>query len=702
MRGHCHDGTGAVAHHDVIGNPDGNPFAIHRIHGRGSGPHAGLVLGQSAIHVGLAGGGFLIGDYDLRLFGGGNFIYQGMLRCQHHVGGSEQGVRPRGENSYAAGVIDLEFHFRAFAAADPIPLPGLDAFRPVQGLQLCRQTVSKCRDPQHPLLHGPPLHGKAADLTLSISDFLIRQNGAEFRTPVDRSLVDIGQADAVGILPGVGGNGFGFLSDAIEPRVVYLQEDPLGPFEVVRVRCVHLPIPVIAKSQRLQLFAEICHILLRGCPRMLASFDGILLSWQAKGIPAHGVQHIETRLFLEPTHDIRGGISFRMPDVQSLATRVGEHVQSVEFWLGGIEILITRTRGAERFLSLPDSLPLGLELVEGKGIATISAHGEGRITVKEGRAACLRPAEMQVQAWKGLFFTELVLKLAPEPIHVLVLDRFRLLFVLLGEQSQLLIEVLAAILLGIRFGGHARGDVHLGGVFRDIGWRLRAAFARFVRVGRAERIHGNGDGLAASAEAAMLRDERLRTVIIGIILGKRTAIHPNFQILADLQVQVSGVNAMAVTDRADLLPTLHHLIHPCLALVQMPVEAVDKNGAAIFFPIGVANNDHIPPAPLVVIRKNHHSISDGVNGISHVGVPATISIPVLPEVPIGPEPPENVIPLGIRLSHSLVKPISEGCLDGISGPGERGPQQCQHGEKGDGVVNPGAWKMTERLHHPLS
>ena len=40
MRGHAHDGAGAVIHENVVGHPEGNFFAIERIDGEASGGNA--------------------------------------------------------------------------------------------------------------------------------------------------------------------------------------------------------------------------------------------------------------------------------------------------------------------------------------------------------------------------------------------------------------------------------------------------------------------------------------------------------------------------------------------------------------------------------------------------------------------------------------------------------------------------------------
>src|SRR4051794_5016857 len=63
---------------------------------------------------------------------------------------------------------------------------------------------------------------------------------------------------------------------------------------------------------------------------------------------------------IEPSHtlvtgdDIGRGITFRMADMQSLAGRIGEHVQHIEFRPGAILVR------PDRRVFLPVALPLGL------------------------------------------------------------------------------------------------------------------------------------------------------------------------------------------------------------------------------------------------------------------------------------------------------------------------------------------------------
>ena len=54
MSRHAHDRAGAVAHQDVISDPDRNLFAVRRIDRERAGEHAGLFLGEvGAFEIGF-------------------------------------------------------------------------------------------------------------------------------------------------------------------------------------------------------------------------------------------------------------------------------------------------------------------------------------------------------------------------------------------------------------------------------------------------------------------------------------------------------------------------------------------------------------------------------------------------------------------------------------------------------------------------
>jgi hypothetical protein len=68
-----------------------------------------------------------------------------------------------------------------------------------------------------------------------------------------------------------------------------LDKDPLSPFVVIRVGRVDCTTPIVGEPKLLELLSETGNVLLGGFCRVSACLDGILLGWQAEGIPPHGM-----------------------------------------------------------------------------------------------------------------------------------------------------------------------------------------------------------------------------------------------------------------------------------------------------------------------------------------------------------------------------------------------------------------------------
>ena len=343
MGGHGHDGPGAVAREDVVGDPNGDLAAGHRVQGKGAGPDAGFVFGQlGAFQIGLGSGELLILLHRRGLCRRGNSRHEPMLGRQHHVGCPEQGVGPRGEHPDLLRLaIHLEINLGALAAADPVALHLLERVRPLNGVQVGQELFGIGGDAQHPLAHRLANHREAAHLALAVDDLFVGQHGAQLGAPIHRRLGDIGQA--LGIAEGallslglaVGWVGqrldrLGLVGGGVEPRVVDLQEDPLRPPKVFRIGGGQLARPVVAEAQRLDLARKIRDVGLGGDPRVLARLHGVLLRRQAERVPTHRVQHVEALGPAIARQDVRRRVPLGMPDMQAGPGGVGEHVEDVE------------------------------------------------------------------------------------------------------------------------------------------------------------------------------------------------------------------------------------------------------------------------------------------------------------------------------------------------------------------------------------
>src|SRR5208282_5114464 len=155
LAGRAHDCAGAIAHQDVVGDPDRDVLAGKDVVRVGAGEDAGFLLHRGhPLDFSLAA---RVGDVALDRGALGRGGYPGderMLRREHHERYAEDGVGAGGEKAdFLTGVTgNREGKFRAFAAPDPVALHQLDWFRPVDAVQIGEQAVGILGDPDVPLL----------------------------------------------------------------------------------------------------------------------------------------------------------------------------------------------------------------------------------------------------------------------------------------------------------------------------------------------------------------------------------------------------------------------------------------------------------------------------------------------------------------------------------------------------------------------
>src|SRR5271166_3103027 len=107
---------------------------------------------------------------------------------------------------------------------------------------------------------------------------------------------------------------------------------------------------------------------------MLAGLDRVLLGGQTKGVPAHGMEHVQAPRALVAGQHVGGGVALGMAHMKANTGRVGKHVENVEFWqVLGRSIWVATREGmigrngfpriprAKSLLRLPMALPLGFD-----------------------------------------------------------------------------------------------------------------------------------------------------------------------------------------------------------------------------------------------------------------------------------------------------------------------------------------------------
>ena len=248
---------------------------------------------------------------------------------------------------------------------------------------------------------------KVAALGLTLrGDLFVCQHGTQARAPVHRGIRQVDQAEFIdgrglflfakvlviaavlsGALIGLQlldelRNRAGLLLLLIEPRVINLQENPLGPLEKFRVGGFHGAARVVPQAQHPQLAAHVLNIRLSGRARVGTGLDGVLLGRQAEGIVAQGMQHILAQHAVIAGVSIGSDITQGVSHVQARAGRVREHILHIELFLRQLALtggeLAYRIRGIKGAIVFPVLLPGLLDLVRQlRGIAVRSGIALG-------------------------------------------------------------------------------------------------------------------------------------------------------------------------------------------------------------------------------------------------------------------------------------------------------------------------------------
>jgi hypothetical protein len=205
VRGHAHDGAGAVVGEDVVGDPDGNALAVERVNSKTPGGDAMLFDGADI--AGFARR-FLLGDLLVDLSGKGGVLgceslRDRVFRCNLDAGRAEDGVDPRGEDgdlgavgSGAGRVRDHKVDIGAFGAADPVALHGANFFGPAfERVEAGEEFVGVSGDAEEPLGEVALLdEGVFVTPAAAADDLLVGEDGGAERAPVDLAFLAVSEA----------------------------------------------------------------------------------------------------------------------------------------------------------------------------------------------------------------------------------------------------------------------------------------------------------------------------------------------------------------------------------------------------------------------------------------------------------------------------------------------------------------------------
>ena len=329
---HAHDDAGAVAHEDVVGDEEGDALAVGGVHGLDTlEADASFLLVQFApLKVGFSRGLRLVGGYLVPVLNLALPLLQiGVLRGNDHVGHAEEGVAPGGVDRQLVAVGGGEVHLRALGPADPVALLDFDPVDEIHVLQIVDEPVGVLGDGQHPLGFLLADDLAAAALADALHHFLVGQDDLAAGAPVHGHGGLIGQA-----------------------LLEHLEEDPLSPLVVVRVRGVDLPVPVEGVAQHLKLLAEVGDVVMGDLGGVDVVFHGVVFRGQAEGVVADGEEDVIALHPLLPADDVHGGEGPGVAHMEALAGGVGELDEAEEFFLTSVAV-----DGGEGFFFQPFGLP---------------------------------------------------------------------------------------------------------------------------------------------------------------------------------------------------------------------------------------------------------------------------------------------------------------------------------------------------------
>ena len=331
--GHGHDGAGAVAHHHVVRDEDGDLLVVHGVHGgEALQPDAGLVLDQlGPLELGLLGA---LGPVGLHLGPVLDpvlvLVEEGMLGGHDHEGDAVEGVAAGGVDLQRFGhALNGEVHEGARGLADPLDLLLLDGVGVVHRIEAGEKPVRVLGDLQVPHVLGKLYDVAVAHVALAALGVLVGQDHL-----------------AVGAVVHLG------LGPEHQSVFEHLEEDPLGPLVVVRQGGGDLVGPVEGVAHPLHLVLEVLHVPGGDDMGMGVGLDGVVLRGQAEGIEAHGEQHVVALHAALAGDDLQAGVGLDVAHVHARAGGVRKLHQAVELGLGIV------VRGLEGLFRRPAGLPL--------------------------------------------------------------------------------------------------------------------------------------------------------------------------------------------------------------------------------------------------------------------------------------------------------------------------------------------------------
>ena len=189
----------------------------------------------------------------------------------------------------------MESHGQTFRAANPVALHGFHHFRPaIQLVQIVQQLFSVGGDFDKPLRNFFLFHRRVTTPAATVLHLFVGQYGLVIRAPVH-------------------GRSF-FIHQAF---VIQLGEKPLFPAVIFRGTGRQFTIPIVRKTQHLQLTFHVFDVLVSPFGGCGIIFDRGIFSWQTERIPTDRLQHVFAIQALVTGDHVTDGVVTHMTHVQT-------------------------------------------------------------------------------------------------------------------------------------------------------------------------------------------------------------------------------------------------------------------------------------------------------------------------------------------------------------------------------------------------
>ena len=145
MRRNRHNGTGAVAHHDIVGDENRDFLAAHRVHcGKSLNANARLVLDKlGSLELGFVRSLLAVGEHSVHVSDAvRQLVDERMLRRNHHKGHTEERITARCiDLKFFVHILQREFYESTGRLTDPVELLLLDVLGVIHLVEPKKQLV---------------------------------------------------------------------------------------------------------------------------------------------------------------------------------------------------------------------------------------------------------------------------------------------------------------------------------------------------------------------------------------------------------------------------------------------------------------------------------------------------------------------------------------------------------------------------------